>query len=108
LECIDTTGIKYREVCRFPEVTRDLALLIDKQVDFGQIEAIAFKTEPTLIRKVSLFDVYEGKNIDPGKKSYAVNFILQDEEKTLTDEQIDACMNKLIAAYTKQINAQLR
>ncbi|MEI6852642.1 MAG: phenylalanine--tRNA ligase subunit beta [Bacteroidota bacterium] len=108
LECIDTTGIKYKEVCRFPEVTRDLALLIDKQVDFGQIEAIAYKTEPALIRKVSLFDVYEGKNIDPGKKSYAVNFILQDEEKTLTDEQIDACMNKLIAAYTKQINAQLR
>jgi phenylalanyl-tRNA synthetase beta chain len=108
LECIDTKGIKYAEVCRFPEVTRDLALLIDKNVNFGQIEAIAYKTEPSLIRKVSLFDVYEGKNIDPEKKSYAVNFILQDEEKTLTDEQIDACMNKLIAAYTKQLNAQLR
>ncbi len=108
LESIDTKGIRYSEVCRFPEVTRDLALLIDKKVDFAQIEAIAFATEPALIRKVSLFDIYEGQNIDADKKSYAVNFILQDEEKTLTDEQIDACMNKLIAAYTQQLNAQLR
>jgi phenylalanyl-tRNA synthetase beta chain len=108
LASLDAKGIKYTEVCRFPEVTRDLALLIDKKVNFGQIEALAYKTEPSLIKKVSLFDVYEGKNIDPEKKSYAVNFILQDEEKTLTDEQIDACMNKLIAAYTQQLNAQLR
>jgi phenylalanyl-tRNA synthetase beta chain len=108
LECIDAKGIKYADVCRFPEVTRDLALLIDKKVNFGQIETLAYKTEPSLIKKVSLFDVYEGQNIDADKKSYAVNFILQDNEKTLTDEQIDACMNKLIAAYTKQLNAQLR
>jgi phenylalanyl-tRNA synthetase beta chain len=108
LECIDTKGIKYAEVCRFPEVTRDLALLLDKKVNFRHIEAIAYITEPSLIKKVSLFDVYKGKNITPEKKSYAVNFILQDEEKTLTDEQIDACMNKLIAAYTKQLNAQIR
>ena len=57
---------------------------------------------------MSLFDIYEGEKIGQDKKSYAVNFILQDDEKTLTDEQIDACMNKLIAAYTKQLNAQLR
>jgi phenylalanyl-tRNA synthetase beta chain len=108
LKYINKNDAKYKEVCRFPEVKRDLALLIDSKVKFSQIEDIAFKTEPSLIKKVSLFDIYEGSNLAPGKKSYAVNFILQDEEKTLTDERIDACMNKLIAAYGKEIDVQLR
>jgi len=100
--------IIYREVSHFPEVKRDLALLLDKSVNYGQVEQIAYQTDPLLIKKVSLFDIYEGENIGKDKKSYAVSFVLQDEEKTLTDERIDACMNKLIEAYKKQLNATLR
>ncbi len=105
---LDITGAKYAEVCRFPEVNRDLALLIDKQITYAEIEALAYKTVPDLLKKVSLFDIYEGTNIAADKKSYAVNFILQDEEKTLTDDEINDAMNQLIAAYTKQLNAQIR
>ena len=75
-------------------VSRDLALLLDQQVEFAQIESIARQTEKKLLKKVELFDVYEGKNLPEGKKSYAVNFILQDETKTLNDKQIDAIMQK--------------
>ncbi len=100
--------IEYSEIARFPEVKRDLALLLDKSITYSQIEQIAYQTEAVLIKKVSLFDVYEGENIGENKKSYAVSYILQDEEKTLTDERIDSCMNKLIEAYKKQLNATLR
>ncbi len=100
--------IEYAEIPRFPEVRRDLALLLDKSIKFNQIEQIAYQTEPVLIKKVLLFDIYEGENIGENKKSYAVSYILQDEEKTLTDERIDTCMNKLIEAYKKQLNATLR
>jgi phenylalanyl-tRNA synthetase beta chain len=89
-------------------VSRDLALLIDKQVEFAQIEQIARQSERKLLKKVELFDVYEGKNLPEGKKSYAVNFILQDEQKTLNDKAIDAVMQKIIQSLKKQIGAELR
>ena len=85
-----------------------MALLIDKSVEFKQIESIAFETEKKLLKSVTLFDVYEGKTLEAGKKSYAVNFTLQDKEKTLTDKQIDAIMQKLIKALTEKLNAKLR
>ena len=100
--------VVYHEISRFPAVSRDLALLIDENVEFGQIEKIAYQTEKKLLRAVRLFDVYEGKNLPAGKKSYAVNFILQDDERTLNDKQIDAIMQKLIQQFTTQLHAELR
>ncbi len=100
--------VLFTELSKFPSVSRDLALLIDKNIEFAQIEQIARQTEKKLLKSVELFDVYEGKNLPEGKKSYAVNFILQDEQKTLNDKQIDAIMNKLIANLKQQLNAELR
>jgi phenylalanyl-tRNA synthetase beta chain len=99
---------RYRELPRFPEVRRDLALLVDKAITFDQIETVAHQTEKSLLKKVGLFDVYEGDKIASGKKSYAVSFILQDEEKTLTDKEIDKVMGRLIKALTEKVNAQIR
>ena len=98
----------YHDINKFPSVSRDLALLIDKSVQFEQIEQIARQTEKKLLKSVELFDVYEGKNLPAGKKSYAVNFILQDESKTLTDKQIDAIMTKLINNIKQKLGAELR
>ena len=89
-------------------MSRDLALLIDKTVEFKQIEQIARQSEKKLLKSVELFDVYEGRNLPAGKKSYAVNFILQDAQHTLNDKQIDAIMQKLIANLKKQLGAELR
>jgi phenylalanyl-tRNA synthetase beta chain len=100
--------VKFTEVPRFPAVSRDLALLVDNSVEFAQIEQIARQSEKKLLKRVELFDVYEGEKLPAGKKSYAVNFILQDEEKTMGDKQIDAIMQKLIANLKKQLNAELR
>ena len=96
------------DIAKYPAVSRDLALLLDKSVEFGEVERIAYQTEKKLLREVRLFDVYEGKNLPEGKKSYAVNFILQDESKTMGDKQIDSIMQKLIQNLTKQLNAELR
>ncbi|WP_066629466.1 phenylalanine--tRNA ligase subunit beta [Labilibacter marinus] len=98
----------YKEISKFPEVSRDLALLVDKSVTYGQIKAIAQKTEKKLLKSVSLFDIYEGEKLGADKKSYAVNFILQDENKTLTDKQIDKIMSNMIRNFEKEVNAQLR
>ena len=98
----------YKEIPKYPEVSRDLALLVNKDVTFGQIKEVANKTEKKLLKSVSLFDIYEGKNLAEGKKSYAVNFILQDENKTLTDKQIDKIMKSMIRNLEKEIDAQLR
>ena len=87
---------------------RDLALLIDKKVQFAEIEKIAHETEKKLLKEVSLFDVYEGKNLEAGKKSYAVSFLLQDENATLNDKQIDKVMQKLIANLQNRLGAVLR
>lgn len=100
--------VTFKEISKFPSVSRDLALLLDNNVEFEQIERIARQTEKKLLKKVELFDVYQGKNLPEGKKSYAVNFILQDEQKTLNDKQIDAIMTKLIANLKKQLGAELR
>lgn len=100
--------VEFQEIPKYPSVSRDLALLVDKSVEFAQIEKVAYQTERKLLKRVELFDVYEGKNLPAGKKSYAVNFILQDEEKTMGDKQIDAVMQKLIQNLTKQLNAELR
>ncbi len=99
---------QFKVISKYPEVKRDLALLVDKKVSFAQIKEIAQKAERQLLKSVSIFDVYEGKNIEEGKKSYAVSFILQDENKTLTDKQIDKIMNKLIQTYERELNATLR
>ncbi|WP_288319076.1 phenylalanine--tRNA ligase subunit beta [Xylanibacter caecicola] len=100
--------VGYKEISKYPPVSRDLALLIDKSVDFAQIEQIAYQTEKKLLKCVELFDVYEGKNLPEGKKSYAVNFILQDEGKTLNDKQIDTVMNKFINNIKGKLGAELR
>lgn len=100
--------VEYKELSKYPAVSRDLALLIDKQTEFEQIERIAFQTEKKLLKRVELFDVYEGKHLPEGKKSYAVNFILQDEQKTLNDKQIDGIMQKLIKNLTEKLGAELR
>jgi len=108
MKVIKKNEVLYTEISKFPAVSRDLALLVDKSVEFAQIEQIARQTEKKLLKKVELFDVYEGDKLPAGKKSYAVNFILQDEEKTMGDKQIDAIMQKLIANIKKQLGAELR
>jgi len=108
MKVIKKNEVLYTEISKFPPVSRDLALLVDNSVEFAQIEQIARQTEKKLLKKVELFDVYEGDKLPAGKKSYAVNFILQDEEKTMGDKQIDAIMQKLIAQLTAKLGAQLR
>ncbi len=100
--------VTFTDIPKHPAVSRDLALLVDNNVEFAQIEQIARQTEKKLLKKVELFDVYEGDKLPAGKKSYAVNFILQDAEKTMNDKQIDAIMQKLIANIKKQLGAELR
>lgn len=99
---------RYTEVSKYPAVRRDMALLLDKAVTFDVLKQAALKSEKKLLKNVGLFDVFEGKNIPEGKKSYAMSFIIQDEEKTLTDKQIDKIMNKLKGTFEHQFGAQLR
>lgn len=101
-------SIKVKPITKFPKVKRDLALLLDQQITFDQLKQTALNTEKQLLREVSLFDVYTGKNIPEGKKSYALSFTLQDEHKTLTDKQIDKIMRKLQEAFTREFEAVLR
>ncbi|MCQ2959087.1 MAG: phenylalanine--tRNA ligase subunit beta [Bacteroidales bacterium] len=98
----------FKELPQFPSVRRDLALLIGKNIQFEQIQRIAYQTEKKLLKQVNVFDVYEGKGVPEGKKSYAISFMLQDEQKTLNDVQIDNVMNRLIANYKKELGAELR
>jgi phenylalanyl-tRNA synthetase beta chain len=100
--------VLFKELNKFPEVERDLALLLDKHITYKEVEALAFKTERKLLKSVNLFDVYEGKNLDEGKKSYAVRFILSHPDKTLTNDEINQVMDKLIKAYQKELSANLR
>lgn len=108
MRAVKNASISYFELSKFPAVKRDLALLLDKNIRFSDVERIAFETERRLLKDVSLFDVYEGKNLEPGKKSYAVNFVFQDESQTLTDKQIEKAMERLIAAYQQKLGATLR
>ncbi len=108
MKVIRKQKVLYTEIAKYPAVSRDLALLIDQSVEFAQIEEIARQTEKKLLKKVELFDVYEGDKLPAGKKSYAVNFILQDAEKTMGDKQIDAIMQKLISNLKQKLGAELR
>jgi phenylalanyl-tRNA synthetase beta chain len=100
--------IKFQEIPKYPEVRRDLALLVNQDVSFESLYAIARQTEKALLNDINLFDVYQGKNLPEGKKSYALSFILQDATKTLTDEQIDKIMGKLQQNFEKEVGAVLR
>ena len=108
MKAIKNNTVAYKEISKFPAVKRDLALLIDKKVQFAEIEKIAYETDKKLLKSVELFDVYEGKNLEAGKKSYAVSFMLQDENATLNDKQIDKLMQKLIANLQNKLGAKLR
>lgn len=108
MKATKSVKVNFKELSKFPAVKRDLALLIDKNVQFAEIEKIAYETEKKLLKEVELFDVYEGKNLEAGKKSYAVSFLLQDENATLNDKQIDKIMSKLIANLESKLNAKLR
>ena len=107
-KAVSRQTVAYREISKYPAVSRDLALLVDKKLEFAEIERTAYRTEKKLLKSVELFDVYEGNNLPEGKKSYAVNFILQDEQHTLNDKQIDAIMAKLVANFKRQLQAELR
>jgi len=108
LKHVSANNIKFTEISKYPEVRRDLALLLDKSVEFAKILELAKKTEKGLLKDVDLFDVYEGKNLPEGKKSYAVSFVLQDNSKTLTDTQIDKVMSKLTQTFETELGASLR
>jgi phenylalanyl-tRNA synthetase beta chain len=96
------------ELSKYPEVKRDLALLVDKSVSFSQLRSIAFATEKKLLKSVSLFDVYEGDKLPEGKKSYALSFILEDKNQTLTDKQIERTMATLQAQLETKTGAEIR
>ena len=102
------TAVSYSEIPKFPAVRRDLALLVDQSVSFTEIEKIAYRTDKKILKEVNLFDVYEGKNLPEGKKSYAVSFTLQDEEKTLNDKQIESIMSRIQKNLEEKLNATLR
>ena len=108
MKAIRSVKVSYKEISKFPAVKRDLALLLDKKVQFAEIEKIAYETEKKLLKEVSLFDVYEGKNLEAGKKSYAVSFLLQDESQTLNDKMIDKIMSKLVKNLEDKLGAKLR
>ncbi|TKB99454.1 phenylalanine--tRNA ligase subunit beta [Pedobacter cryotolerans] len=108
LEAIRKNKIVNKEVAKYPAVRRDLSMLVDQQTTFDQLKAIAFKTEKKLLKEVQIFDVFEGDKLPQGKKSYALNFTLQDEEQTLTDKQIDAIMQKIIANLAQTAKAEIR
>jgi len=108
LAAVRKNKIVYQEVSKFPAVKRDLSMLVDTNITFGQLKQIAQKTERKLLQDVNVFDVYQGDKLPAGKKSYALSFILQDEEKTLTDKAIDAIMQKLIYNFGKEAGAEIR
>ncbi|MBB6324580.1 phenylalanyl-tRNA synthetase beta chain [Algoriphagus iocasae] len=109
LLCKKASGLKsYEEISKFPEVRRDLSLVIDKTVTFDQVKSVGIKFGGKLLRRIGVFDVYQGDKIDAGKKAYALSFHLQDQENTLTDKVIDKTMSKLIQAFEKEVGALIR
>lgn len=105
---VKKVNVSYYDLSKYPAVSRDLALLVDEHVQFAQIEAAAYQSEKKLLKEVRLFDVYEGKNVENGKKSYAVNFILQSEDKTLNDKAIEAIMSKIERNVCQSTGAVVR
>jgi phenylalanyl-tRNA synthetase beta chain len=108
LNAIKKHKVSYTPMPKFPEVKRDLALLVDREVTFSTIKLWAFRTEKELLKSVSIFDVYEGQHLPEGKKSYAVSFLLRDDSKTLNDKQIEKVMEKLMNTYKRELGAQIR
>ena len=101
-------GVKFKNLPKFPEVRRDLALLLNKETSYTEVKNTVLPCDKTHIKSVNLFDVYEGDKLPNGKKSYAISIKLQDESKTMNDKQIDAIMNKIIKELGKKLNAELR
>lgn len=109
LLCKKAKGLKnFQEISKFPEVRRDLSLVIDKKVTYDQVKSVASKVGGKLLKRIGVFDVYQGDKIDAGKKAYALSFYLQDQENTLTDKVIDKTMSKLIQAFEKEVDALIR
>ncbi len=108
LSSVRKNKVVYKDISKFPSVRRDLSMLVDTQITFGQLKQIAHKTERKLLTDVNVFDIYQGDKLPAGKKSYALSFMLQDEEKTLTDKAIDAIMQKLIYNFGKEAGAEIR
>ena len=100
--------MNYTPINPYPAVRRDLALVVDKDVTYDTLEKIGYKYASKLLKQVNLFDVFEGAALGDGKKSYALNFVLQSADRTLTDEEINKTMNKLVAAYEREVGAKLR
>ena len=102
------SDIAYEPIPKFPEVKRDLSLVLNKEISYAEIQQLAFKQEKKLLNRMNLFSVYEGDKIEKGKKAYAISFFLQDKFKTLTDKQIDKSMNALMSLYEKELGAVIR
>jgi phenylalanyl-tRNA synthetase beta chain len=108
LDLLNRVKIEYSELPKSFAIRRDFSLLIDQQVNFADLRQSAMQADKKLLKSVGLFDVYEGKNLDAGKKSYALSFILQYGDRTLTDQEIDSCMSKIQANLEKECGATLR
>lgn len=108
LEVVLNNQIIFKDIPKYPEVKRDYALLVDDKISFKQIYELSFQAENKFLTQVGLFDVYKGKSLPEGKKSYAINYTLQNENGTLTDQQIDAIMGKLLKLYQSELGAELR
>ena len=104
----NSVTVKYQEFSKFPEVRRDLSLLIDKSVSFETLKMIALKVDSKILRSINLFDVYEGEKLPQGKKSYALSFVMGDSRKTLTDRYVDQLMEKLIKSFKNEVGAEIR
>ena len=100
--------LEVTELPKYPSVRRDLALFVDKSVKYAQLEQLAYQTERNLLKEVDLFDVYEGKGVPEGKRSYAMSFILQDQKSTLNDKTIDKTMKRLQQRFEREVGAELR
>jgi phenylalanyl-tRNA synthetase beta chain len=108
MKCVPSKDPRVPEPPKFPEVRRDLSMVLDRSILYNDIQKLAMQAEPKLLKSVNAFDVYEGEKIEAGKKSYALSFILQDENSTLTDKQIDGVMDKLMNQLEQKLGAQIR
>ena len=107
-ELVKRDKVAFKELPKFPEVRRDLALLLDEDVKYADLQASAERVARKLLKQVTLFDVYRGDKIPAGKKQYALGFVLQDTEKTLTDADVERVMDKLLSTFTNEFGAVLR
>jgi phenylalanyl-tRNA synthetase beta chain len=103
-----TQQLRYREIPKFPAVQRDLAIVVDNKLDYHQIDGLVKKVKMARLTQTKLFDVFESEKLGAGKKSVAMSFTFQDEEKTLTDKDVDEMMQKIIVTFEKELNAEIR